>query len=354
MGNLPWVMFLYWKYYRYQMDDAILRDRVLPLLSRTVGHYLAYVKKGDDGRYHLPPTFSPELATVADCNYDLALLRWGLQTLIAGCEHLRLDDPHLPRWREVLANLTPFPTDASGLMVGRDRPLRESHRHYSHLLAIYPLHLITPDSPEGRKLIETSLHNWDSRQEKFRGFSYTGAASMYSLLGDGDAALDRLHLLLDRVIKPNTLYTEAGPVIETPLSAATSLQEMLLQSWGGKLRVFPAIPDAWKDVSFARLRGEGAFLVSAVRHEGKTAWVRIESLAGEPCRVVVRGWKSAVLRDTPNGRVSVNAVDGEFEVRGLLKGESIVLAPSADSVLPELGPVATPAAEQNPYPAHYK
>ncbi|HZP59139.1 MAG TPA: hypothetical protein VFB27_02365, partial [Opitutaceae bacterium] len=119
MGNLPWVMFLYWEYYRYQMDDAILRDRVLPLLSRTVGNYLAYVEKGSDGRYHLPPTFSPELATVADCNYDLALLRWGLQTLVASCEHLHLDDPRLPRWREVLANLTPFPTDASGLMVGR-------------------------------------------------------------------------------------------------------------------------------------------------------------------------------------------------------------------------------------------
>ncbi len=355
MGNLPWVMFLYWEYYRYQMDDAILRDRVMPLLSCTVGNYLAYVEKGGDGRYHLPPTFSPELATVPDCNYDLALLRWGLQTLIASCEHLHLDDPHLPRWREVLANLTPFPTDASGLMVGRGRPLRESHRHYSHLLAIYPLHLITPDTPDDRKLIETSLHNWDGRQEKFRGFSYTGAASMYAFLGDGDTALDRLHLLLDRVIKPNTLYTEAGPVIETPLSAATGLQEMLLQSWGGKLRVFPAIPSTWHDVSFATLRGEGAFLVSAVRHDGQTAWVRIESLAGEPCCVIVPDWKNAVIRSaSPSARASIHsAAGGGFDVT-LPRGAWIVLAPSADAPLPPLAPVATPVADQNPYPMHYK
>ncbi|HZP59158.1 MAG TPA: hypothetical protein VFB27_02460, partial [Opitutaceae bacterium] len=223
------------------------------------------------------------------------------------------------------------------------------------LLAIYPLHLLAPDQPDDRKLIETSLHNWDSRQEKFRGFSYTGAASMYATLGDGDAALDRLHLLLDRVIKPNTLYTEAGPVIETPLSAATSLQDMLLQSWGGKLRVFPAIPAAWGDVSFASLRGEGAFLVSAVRHEGKTAWARIESLAGEPCRIVVPGWTSAVIRSSsPEAKPAVSpAGDGEFDVT-LPRNGWIVLAPSADAPLPEVEPVATPAGAQNPYPMHYK
>ncbi|HTB79262.1 MAG TPA: hypothetical protein VK717_00085 [Opitutaceae bacterium] len=355
IGNLPWVMFLYWEYYRYQMDDTILRDRVLPLLSRTVGHYLAYVEKDADGHYHLPPTFSPELALVPDCNYDLALLRWGLQTLIASCEHLHLDDPHLPRWREVLANLTPFPADANGLMVGRDRPLRESHRHYSHLLAIYPLHLLTPDVSADRALIEASLHNWDSREEKFRGFSYTGAASMYALLGDGDTALDRLHRLLDRVIKPNTLYTEAGPVIETPLSAATSLQEMLLQSWGGKLRVFPAIPAAWQDVAFGTLRAEGAFLVSAVRHDGQTAWVRIESLAGAPCRIIMPGWKDAVIRaDSPGEKTAIaREADGGFAL-SLPKGAWVVLAPSTDAPLPGLAPVETPAAAQNPYPMHYK
>src|SRR5262249_27188351 len=143
--------------------------------------------------------------------------------------------------------------------------------------------------------------------------------------------------------------------IETPLSAATSLQEMLLQSWGGKLRVFPAIPKSWPDVSFATLRGEGAFLVSAVRHEGKTAWVRIESLAGEPCRIVVSDWSKAVIRETsPDAKAVVTAAgDGEFDVT-LPKGASIVLAPSADAVLPELAPVATPADRQNPYPMHYE
>lgn len=74
-------------------------------------------------------------------------------------------------------------------------------------------------------------------------------------------------------------------MIESPLGVAEAMQDMLLQSWGREIRVFPAVPDEWPDVSFHNLRTEGAFLVSAVRRGGKTQWIRVESLAGEPCRI---------------------------------------------------------------------
>ena len=48
------------------------------------------------------------------------------------------------------------------------------------------------------------------------------------------------------------MYKESGPVIETPLSAAQSIHDMLLQSWGGKIRIFPAIPATWKDIAYSR------------------------------------------------------------------------------------------------------
>jgi|GEM_PF-3793399 len=52
-----------------------------------------------------------------------------------------------------------------------------------------------------------------------------------------------------------------------------AVHEMLLQSWSptpGKLdsevvRVFPAVPDAWRDVEFNDLRAEGGYRVSATR-----------------------------------------------------------------------------------------
>jgi alpha-L-fucosidase len=351
-GNLPWVMFLYWQHYRSQMDDRALRERVYPLLRLAIGNYLAYVEKGADGRWHLPKTHSPELATVPDANYDLSLLRWGLETLIASAQRLGVNDPLLPRWRDVLTNLTPFPQDSTGLLVGRDRPWKESHRHYSHLLALYPLGLIRPDSQ--RALFETSLRTWESQPSAFRGYSFTGGAAMHAWLGHGDAALERLNKYLDapRYMEPNTFYAEAGPVIETPYSALTSIQELFLQDWGGALRVFPAVPGAWKDAAFDRLRTDGAFLVSAVRKDGRTAWVRVESLAGSPCRLVVPGWAGFVIRARSGSvHVSVSAArPGELACE-MAKGSWMVLAPDETSPLPPLEPVARPAAPRNPWPA---
>src|SRR2546430_16296628 len=118
-------MYYFWLHYRYQMDDRMLRERVYPLLKRAIGNYLAYVERGDDGRWHLPATHSPELATVPDANYDLALLRWGLETLLASADRMRFDDPLLPRRRAVRANLPPFPCDSAGLMAGPVRPWME-------------------------------------------------------------------------------------------------------------------------------------------------------------------------------------------------------------------------------------
>ena len=95
--NLPWTMHNYWLHYRYTMDDAMLRDRIFPLLKRSTNYYLHLLKDGPDGKLHIPRGLSPEYADQPkpnpDCNIDLSLLRWGLQTLLAACERLKLDDP---------------------------------------------------------------------------------------------------------------------------------------------------------------------------------------------------------------------------------------------------------------------
>jgi hypothetical protein len=52
---------------------------------------------------------------------------------------------------------------------------------------------------------------------------------------------------------------------------------MLLQGWNDRLRVFPAVPERWRDVAFRDLVAEGAWVVSAARLGGRTAWVRIRA-----------------------------------------------------------------------------
>ncbi|WP_176741420.1 Tat pathway signal sequence domain protein [Streptomyces sp. LUP30] len=290
-GDLTWALHNVWLSYRHSMDEGLLRDTVYPVLRRAINYYLHFLTPGSDGKLHLPSTLSPEYPVVPpqDTNYDLALIRWGCQTLLESAELLGVDDESAPRWRDVLARLTPYPVDADGFMIGADTPYAQSHRHYSHLLMVYPLYLVNWDQPENRELITKSVKHWHALTGAHRGYSYTGAASLYAMTGDGDTAISYLRKFFDPTTRypcqANTHYTEAGPVIETPLSASQSLHDMFCQSWGGVVRVFPAVPSAWADLTLHDFRTQGAFLVSAVRTAGSTRFVRIRSLAGAPLKV---------------------------------------------------------------------
>jgi alpha-L-fucosidase 2 len=323
LGNLTWALHNVWLTYRHTMDDDLLRDTLFPLLRKAINYYLHFLTPGEDGKLHLGPTFSPEYGVLApDCNYDLSLIRWGCQTLLDSARRLRVTDPLAPRWQQVLRDLVPYPMDENGYMIGAGVPFAKSHRHYSHLLMVYPLYEITGATPAQRSLIETSLRHWISFEGALQGYSFTGAASISALLGKGNDALAYLGELLRRFIKPNTMYQESGPVIETPLSAAQSLHDLLVQSWGGVIRVFPAVPDAWKDVTVHDFQTEGAFAVSAVRKGGVTQFVRVRSNAGEPCRVrpgidgrlTVRGaWGPVRWRDLGDGVIEID-LDCDDEV----------------------------------------
>jgi hypothetical protein len=317
VGNLTWALHNVWLSYRHSMDDRLLRNLLFPLLRRAVNYYLHFLVKGSDGKLHLPFTFSPEYGVNApDCTYDLALLRWGLRTLVTSARLLRIDDPLAKRWQEVLATLTPYPVDANGYMIGAGVPFAKSHRHYSHLLQVYPLYEVTWEQADQRALIEKSLEHWVSFEGALQGYTFTGAASMSAQMLRGDRAEFYLGELQRRFIKPNTMYQESGPVIETPLSAAQSLHDMLVQSWGGVIRVFPAVPSSWQDVVVDNFRTEGAFLLSASRTGGATRWVRVTSSVGGPCvlrpgipgelTVTARNW-----RTLPNGDLAIDLAAGE-------------------------------------------
>lgn len=332
VGLLPWVCHSLWLIYRHKMDDELLRNKLFPVLKQAVNYYLHFTRKGDDGKIHLPETYSPEYGTAEDCNFDLALLSWGCQTLLDITERLNIDDPLIPRWRATLQDLTPFPTDpANGLMIGRDVPYAFSHRHYSHLLAAYPLYLINKENPVEKELIEKSLRYWQGKSGAHQGYSCTGASSISSALGNGNDALTYLDKLFTKFLSVNTLYRESGPVIETPLSAAQSIHDMLLQSWGGKLRIFPAVPDSWKDIAYKDFRAEGAFQITASRKNGKTEFFTIKSLAGEPC-IVVTDIPSPVFKGKREFEATSLSTD-TYKI-DLRKGEEVIIYPKG--TLPDL------------------
>ena len=64
------------------------------------------------------------------------------------------------------------------------------------------------------------------------------------------------------------------------MAACSAVQEMVLQSYGGVIRIFPAIPATWKDASFYGLRADGAFIVSASKRSGNIDRLEIKSEKG--------------------------------------------------------------------------
>ena len=287
LGNLIWLLHSYYQYYRATMSQDVY-DRLFPLLKEAINYHLHLLEKDQTGKYHIGvKTYSPEYPKgyAYDTNYDLSIFRWGLKTLIELDQERGGRDKLHAVWKDILANLIDYPQDADGFMIAKDLPYGESHRHYSHLMMIYPFYDINWDQVNNQALIERSIAHWQSKKQWLQGYSFTGAASMYAMMGRGDSALASLDVLLQKYIKANTLYAESGPVIETPLAAMASIQELCMQYWNGILRVFPAIPHKWEDVSFANFLADGGNLVSAQRKNGKTIGIQIKSQYGGRIRL---------------------------------------------------------------------
>ncbi|GLZ31867.1 hypothetical protein Lesp02_40550 [Lentzea sp. NBRC 105346] len=331
LGNLTWALHNVWLSYRHSMNKTILADVVFPLLRRAINYYLHFLTKGNDGKLHLDETTSPEYGNAPDCNYDLQLIRWGCQTLIDSAKILKIEDPLAPKWQEVLDNLVPFPVNENGFMIGAGVPFAVSHRHFSHLLAMFPLMTVNWEQPENRELIEKSLHHWMSLEPAHRGYSYSGSGSIAARMFRGDEALAYFVKLFDTTkrfpVLENTMYTEAGPVVETPLSGAQTIHDFLLQSWGGVIRVFPAVPSVWKDAMIDRHSAEGGFDVTARRAAGKTEFVLVRSRAGEPL-VLRHGIEGEVTVRTPSGGPVQHRDrgDGTLEIE-LAKGREVLVHP---------------------------
>jgi hypothetical protein len=304
LGNLPWLLQLYWRYWKYSGDDAIGKS-LFPMLKDNAEFLITRLQKGADGKYHLDPSRSPEYEDVSkiplspDANYGLMSVSWVFQTLLTMDKELKFNDPKRKDWQEKLDNLAAFPTNENGYMVNADMGFDGGHRHASHLMSIYPYHTVNPEQGQNaRELIEKSTNRWYNLTEAngYAGFSFTKACMIYATLGNGDKALATIESMKQKkLMQPNTMYFESGgAVIETPLSLVESIDYMLLQSWNGIIRIFPAVPEKWKNIAFNDFRAQGAFLVSAKFENNTISNVLVRSEKGKTC-IIKNPWKGKML-----------------------------------------------------------
>lgn len=324
LSNLTWMLFYYYQHYDVTRDPS-LRIKVVELLKKSINYYLHLLEKNKEGKYQLSVrTYSPEYPKgyAYNTNYDLSVLKWGLKTLIKLALENGSKEPLLSTWQEVYQHLIDYPKDETGFLIAQGVPYEQSHRHYSHLMMIYPFYDIHWDQLENRALIEKSIQTWQSKPQALQGYSLTGHASMKAMMGKGGEARDILKSFIKRFVKPNTLYAETGPVIETPLAAMQSIQELYVQYWDEVVRVFPAVPEDWANCSFENLRVPGAFLLSGKRENFKNVELSIFSEKGG--KITLQPHLSGTVQFSGTGKL-VSQIKDRFTLE-IPKGGAMTLS----------------------------
>jgi hypothetical protein len=99
---------------------------------------------------------------------------------------------------------------------------------------------------------------------------------------DPQKLLDGMHKHCSDRGYPNGYIYYGGGGVETPSIIPATVDEMLLQSFTGELRLFPTWP-VKHDASFTNLRAYGAFLVSSSMKSGEIQDIAIYSERGRRC-----------------------------------------------------------------------
>jgi len=283
-----WLAQYFYLQWRYTMDRDFLKNQAYPWFAETA-EFLELVTQIEDGVRKLPMSSSPEFrdnridAWFLDMtNYDLALCRFAFEKAaeLALEMNLPVEADH---WNTILAQFGEFNLDETGgLTIAKGFPLDESHRHFSHMMAFHPLAMLDYKNKNDRQIIENSIVRIEKNgTSQWCGYSFSWLANMYARMDRGEDAAKELRIFASCFCSPNSFhlngdqckagyssYTYDPFTLEGNFAFASAIQEMLIQSHNGIIRIFPAIPSDWKNISFKNLRTEGAFLVSAKKENG--------------------------------------------------------------------------------------
>ena len=300
LAYIPWgyslgmqghIAFTLWESHQYRPDNSRLREKLYPMLRDIALFYCSFIEKcakDEAGKYVIGPSYIPENHYFGQDNtaYDLPFIAYGLRAAREAAGIMRTDEALARRIDAILERMPDYPqwTDPSQegktiVTYYRGAKLPDDDRHASLVMAVFPAGQVHWFSPfEEKELFRRSID--------LVGRITTHANSPVTLniararLGMTEEALTNMAVDFTQHHKelPNGLFfwKGHGTYISEQVGVSRLIAELLLQSVGDVIRVFPAWPMD-KDAEFTRLRAQGGLLVSARLVNAEVLPVAIEA-----------------------------------------------------------------------------
>ncbi len=318
-----WVMQGFWWHYKYTLDKNFLREKAYPLMRECALFYEDFLKKDETGRYYVFPTVSPEHHGVTlnfrlnrNCTIDIALIKFLMRATIEASRILNVDEDERRKWKDIAENISDYPTfesKAGRILVDIEDAEPLEYNLPVSVTPVFPGEDIGVDSSQA--LYEVAKRTAENIRVNTNN-SYIILAMARARLGLRDAYQSFRDETTARLICNGTLnislrapwskdWRDLGVWIEN-FSYTAVVNELLIQSYDGKIRISPALPENLR-VRVHNLRVVGAFLVSAEIEAGEAKYITVKSLKGSKCTVVNPWMQNDVrLRDITEDKELIN------------------------------------------------
>ena len=340
-GGSAWMCQHLWEHYAFTRDRAYLAE-VYPTMKGAAAFWLANLIEGSDGRLITSPSTSPENSFKTDNGIKSTICEgatmeksivWDLLTNTALAARVLGTDAEFRQQVEAARDrIRPPQVGRHGQIMewggDWDDP-KDTHRHVSHLFALFPGHEITvlgtPTLADAAKVTLTQ------RGDDGTGWSIAWKENFWARLRDGDHAHRLMAYQFRYTEELKTVMSGAGGTypnlfdahppfqIDANFGAVSGINEMLLQS---QLRyvdpqtpnedrylidLLPALPSAWPTGSIHGLRARGGFAVSLDWKNGTLVKAVITSVGGTNPKVR-HGSREAVLRLAAGATITVDGM----------------------------------------------